>query len=329
MEITYFFRKTRPVGTKSIQRVFYNVIENLPPEIQVKEEEVLYHHASLKALIANIWYVFKHQGEINHITGDIHYCAIFTKKKNTILTVNDLCFLENNRGIKKFLVWLFWLVFPVWRSELITCISNATRNQLLHSMRCNSEKVIVIDCPVSTAYKFSEKRFNKINPVILHFYPSENKNLSRSIDALKGINCTLRIIGTLTADIKAKLERSGLRYSSAVNLTDDEMVDEYLQSDILCFPSTYEGFGLPIIEAQTVGRVVLTSNYEPMSEVAGPGAELVDPYEVGAIRAGIIRLIQDSSRRKRLIAAGVENAKRFSGKRIAQEYVTVYKRLLK
>lgn len=98
----------------------------------------------------------------------------------------------------------------------------------------------------------------------------------------------------------------------------------YAASDLLLFASTLEGFGMPILEAQTVGRPVVTSNLSSMPWVAGDAAVLVDPYSVESIRQGVRQVIGDRALRERLIQKGFENVRRFDAEYVAQEYVRIY-----
>ena len=124
------------------------------------------------------------------------------------------------------------------------------------------------------------------------------------------------------------MENSGIKYSSKSGLSIDEIYKEYKESDLLLFASTYEGFGLPIVEAQAVGRVVITSSLWSMPEVAGDAACIVDPFDINSIKDGVQRIINDSSYREQLINAGFKNIKRFQVENIAKQYESLYCEIL-
>jgi glycosyltransferase involved in cell wall biosynthesis len=91
------------------------------------------------------------------------------------------------------------------------------------------------------------------------------------------------------------------------------------------FCSLFEGFGLPIIEAQAVGRPVITSRIPPMNDVAGDGALMVDPENVEQMRGAVERLVRDAGFRGSLIEKGYLNAERFRLGRIATQYAELYR----
>ena len=89
------------------------------------------------------------------------------------------------------------------------------------------------------------------------------------------------------------------------------------------YPSLYEGFGLPVVEAMAIGLPVLTSDIGATREVTADAALLVDPYSVDSIRAGLVELISSAELRKRLSAKGFNRAAEFSWDRTAAETLTV------
>jgi glycosyltransferase involved in cell wall biosynthesis len=118
-----------------------------------------------------------------------------------------------------------------------------------------------------------------------------------------------------------------LEYSNVVNISDKELIKEYKNCDLVIFASTYEGFGLPIVEAQATGRAVITSNVCSMPEVAGNAACLVDPLDPMKIRAGILKVIHNSKYRNDIVKKGLKNVSRFRAKKIAYQYASLYKEI--
>ena len=129
-------------------------------------------------------------------------------------------------------------------------------------------------------------------------------------------------------DEKTKgLKDKGLQVRELGRLTDEELVQAYRRCDIVVFASLYEGFGLPILEAQATGRPVITSNFGAMREAAGDGALLVDPYSVESIRAAILRIKNEPTLREELVRKGWENVEKFRPEAVAALYAELYRRL--
>jgi glycosyltransferase involved in cell wall biosynthesis len=111
-------------------------------------------------------------------------------------------------------------------------------------------------------------------------------------------------------------------------VTSEELPLWYNAATVFCYPSVYEGFGFPVLEAQACGTPVLTSNISSLPEAAGDGALLVDPYDVDALAAGLHRLLHDESLRHQLQESGLAHAGRFSWMDTARETARVYRRAL-
>lgn len=136
----------------------------------------------------------------------------------------------------------------------------------------------------------------------------------------------LIVVGKMSDEQKGLAEQYNLEVENLVHVPYDSILDAYKRCDVLCFPSFYEGFGLPIIEAQAIGRPVITSNFGAMKEVAGEGAILVDPYCHKSILDGIYQVFENK-KRAQLIIAGNHNLKRFRADLIGQLYNQVYSKL--
>ena len=123
------------------------------------------------------------------------------------------------------------------------------------------------------------------------------------------------------------MKADNIVYENKCGLSDEEIINEYKNCDIVSFCSIFEGFGMPIIEANAVGRPVITSNISPMKEVAGGSALLVDPYNVDDIRSKMMCLLTDEKVRLRCIELGYENAKKYSQSNIVNQYLHIYSQL--
>lgn len=164
-------------------------------------------------------------------------------------------------------------------------------------------------------------------PRVLVVGTARNKNIQRIAVALKGVRCRLHIIGEPSSEDLAVLKLNEIDFESEVDLSSDQIVDAYRRCDLLLFPSTYEGFGMPILEAQATGRPVVTSNVASMPDVAGDAACLVDPFSTDAIRDGVLRVIEDADYREELVRLGFENVKRFQPDVIADAYYSLYRKI--
>ncbi len=224
---------------------------------------------------------------------------------------------------------LGWYRFPARRVAAISVISEFTRKEVLHYTRCAPEMVRVIHCAVPDGFAPCPKPFNAERPTLLQVGTAEhNKNLCRVAEAIRGIPCRLDIIGRLTERQRQALEQNSISYTEQWGLSDHEILQRYRDCDMVVFASTYEGFGMPIVEGNATGRPVVTSNTCSMPEVAGPAACLVDPFDCSSIRQGILRVINDSDYRNHLIAQGFENVKRFRADTIAAQYAALYREVL-
>lgn len=267
--------------------------------------------------------------DIYHVTGHIHYISLVLPPEQTVLTIHDLGILRMRTGLRRWVLKRLLFDLPIKRLRYITVVSEATKRDLIETTGCAEEKIVVIENPVRAQFVCTEKKvFDPECPNVLHIGTAPNKNLINLIRALSRIKCRLTIIGQINPEAKTLLQENGLEYTNRSDLNDEQLHKEYSNADIVAFCSTFEGFGLPIIEAQAMQRPIITSDLSPMREVAGDGAVLVDPLNADSIRSGFITLIADEGYRNNLIEKGVQNVKRFDSKLIAENYSMIYRRLL-
>lgn len=323
-----FFHRNHKCGY-SIYKVFKTIEDELKYQNQEIEQYFMPSPFSMPwDIIKNSIYTFQHRNKkgINHISGHIHDVILGLIGCKTVLTIHDLGFIDNVKNpIKRFYKWLFWLYIPIKLANKVTCISNETQKKVLQHIK--TDKITVIYNPIDPAFKYVPKAFNQECPTILHIGTFWNKNLERTIQALEGINCHLRIIGEIDNHILQLLKEKKVKFSNAKNLSDEEIRQEYINCDIVNFPSIYEGFGMPVIEGQQTGRIIITSAIEPIKEIAGKAAIFVDPLNIQSIHKAYIQAIRNSVLRNEIIQKGLENVKRFQAKNIGQQYLRLYKSL--
>lgn len=324
--VTHFMRQPRP-NVFSIERLYEDVRGAMPEDCRVTVWTCRHPSTGLWPRVKDMCAARMGQGDVNHVTGDVHYLTFLLDPKRTVLTVHDLVLLGRMRGIRRWILWLLWYWLPVRRSRAVVTISGATRAALLDSVRCDPAKVRVIHNNVSDEFRPVLRPFNSELPRILQIGTKSNKNIERVAEALEGVPCRLAVVGSLSEAQAETLRRHGIDYENHVGLSRQALVAQYAEADLLVFASTYEGFGLPIVEAQAVGRPVVTSNLSSMPEVAGDAACLVDPLDAASIRAGVVKVIGDEEYRRRLVEAGYSNVERFRAAAVAENYAALYREI--
>ncbi len=267
--------------------------------------------------------------DIVHITGTENYLLAALRNYPSVLTLHDIGSFERGCSALRRLLKRALFVDTIPLATHVTFISERSRSETLAQVALDPSRTSIVHNPVDPTYTPKPKAFNAACPTILHIGTAANKNLSRSVAALSGIRCNLRVVGRLTTPQREELNASTINYTSLQELTDDEMHREYERCDIVNFPSTYEGFGMPIIEGQAIGRVVVTSDTEPMRSVSGRGAYLVDPLDVESIRRGYVRITTNHDLRNRIIARGSANVRRYTTERICREYLALYEKIIR
>ena len=330
IRVLYIFRRPS-ADFHSIENLFSSIQTRLPEDIQ-HENLFLPYHEGVLGKIKNILFVLKkhsffRQFDLIHITGDITYITPFIRGEK-IVTYHDLGSLFADRGsLTRKILNLLWLRWPVRSARKITIISPSTAKEVKDLIPGAETKLVYIPNCISDEWLSTDTKQREKVRYILTVGTKKNKNLERIIRACQDTEVCLIIVGKLSDEQQKLLNNCKLEYVVWTNLQYKQIYKLYLQSDIVMFPSLYEGFGLPILEAQAIGRPLITSDIEPMSSVAGRGALKVDPLYVEQLCSALLRLIESYSLRQELVKLGRLNVDQYKCSRISHEYAKLYRNL--
>lgn len=203
--------------------------------------------------------------------------------------------------------------------DMVIAVSESTKRDLLEISKIPKEKITVIYEGVGSQYKVQtssdisafKKQFNLPDEFVLAISGvGERRNLKAVRQACSGYE--LIVSG------------EDLPY-----LSDDQLPLLYGSATVLLYPSFYEGFGLPIIEAMACGLPVITSNVSAMPEAAGDAAIYVDPHNLFDIEEKLKMVMEDQDLREQLIKKGFSQAKKFSWEKCAQQTADIYNHFAK
>jgi glycosyltransferase involved in cell wall biosynthesis len=263
-----------------------------------------------------------------------------TRAKRKILTIHDLSFKRHPETTVPNLKWYLDAAVPraIARADLILADSNATRDDLQEFFNTPPDRIQTLysGCDdffhrVTDAQKLQTIRakYALHKPFLLNVGTIEpRKNLARLIEAFSKLKQRreLELViaggrGWLYDEIYAAPEKFGV--SAQVRFIgfapDEDLPALYSLAELFVYPSLYEGFGLPVVEALACGAAVVTSNNSSLPEVAGDAAVMIDARDTDALVWAIRRLLEDSTWRAIKQTKALEQAKKFSWQKSAAE----------
>ncbi len=270
----------------------------------------------------------------------------------TVLTVHDLTFIRDAQSALPKLRRYLNRVVPrsVARATHVLADSMATKKDLIELFGTPAEKITVLYggvdarfAPVRDPDKLAavRARYNiGSEPFILGLGTLQpRKNYQRLIQAFSDLpsfgllTSSLRLVivggkGWLYDSMFAQVKRLGVadRVMFPGFVDDHDLPALYSAATLFAFPSLYEGFGLPVLEAMACGTPVVTSNTSSLVEVGGDAALLVEPTNVDAIAHAMRRILQEADLRQQLVKQGFEQARQFTWDKAALQLKEIYNR---
>ncbi len=276
-----------------------------------------------------------------------------SKARRKLLTVHDLAFLFYPDAAMPSLHHYLNVVVPrsVRRADALIADSRHTAQDLHEQWQVPLERITVVQGAVDHTHfrpVYDPQQLEGVRqryglgerPYILALSRLEpRKNFVRLIEAFAAARAEARLPHRLVIGgrkgwryeaIFARVQELGLVEDVLFPgfIADDDLPALYSGAAFFAYPSLYEGFGLPIVEAMACGAPVLTGDNSCLPEAGGPGAIYVRAEDVDSIAEGIVRLATDDAQRARLAAAGREHAAHFTWERSAQQLLSAYNKLL-
>lgn len=265
-----------------------------------------------------------------------------------VVTVHDVSFLEHPEYFPPGRAWQLRMTTgnTLRRAAKILTISEFSRRRLAVGFGLDPDEIVVTPLAAQDHFRPRNRehardrlraRFGLERPFVLtvgDLQPRKNQiGLVRAFGALlRGsphLPHALVLAGKETwfsPQVRAEIARCGLAGRVLVTgfVSEDELVDLYNAADLFVFPSFYEGFGLPVIEAMACGRAVISSNAASLPEVADAAGILVDPEDAGELVRAMRDVLVDSELRERLERLGLQRARYFSWLETARKTLDVY-----
>ena len=276
------------------------------------------------------------------LSGEIPFSLAEPIKK--IVTIHDLIFLRYPELYTKVDVKIHEKKFKYAckKADIIIAVSEQTKNDIIHFFGTNPEKIKVIYQGCSAIFKerFSEQEKTEVlnrlglpQQFLLNVGTIEKrKNALAIVKAIKETNISLILVGKKTAyfdEIERFLKINNMQNQVIVlqNLTQRELAIIYQLATIFIYPSIFEGFGIPIIEALYSGVPVITNTTGVFPEAAGPESIYVNVMDDNDIKNKILSLWQDADKRKQMSQAGLAFVQKFNDEQLAKTWYKTYQQL--
>jgi glycosyltransferase involved in cell wall biosynthesis len=265
----------------------------------------------------------------------------------SVVTIHDLNYIDiaHTIGMGKRLILKYFSTQTAKRSDHVITVSNFSKERLCQVLQLPSEKITVI-MEAANKKNDMDTSINK-NELLIHYGIKKpyivafgggtiHKNISRLIQAFVSLKDflphNLVLIGQIppNIDLPTMLNNHGLNNRLiATGYVPNNHIDLLLShADLFVLPSLYEGFGIPLLEAQKAGVAVACSTAGSLPEVAGESVIFFDPYSVDSIAQAIYKCLSDDNLCAELRHLGQDNLKRFSWEKTASETLEVYRRVM-
>lgn len=245
---------------------------------------------------------------------------------NKILYIHDLAYLHHPEWFSKSFGFAYNLLLPrnARNAKKVFTVSEYSKQDIVKNYKLNPNQVEVVYAAASEM--FTDLDMEKEDFVLMVSSLDPRKNMKRAIEAFLKVETDYKLV--IIGDKMKSFSNPDLeKFSNEERivftgyLSDEELINYYNRAKIFLYPSLFEGFGIPPMEAQKCGCPTIISEISCLPEVYGDSVLYCDPFEVDSIKNSIEQLISDENLRKSLIRKGFENADRFSWEKSAGLFI--------
>ncbi|GAB4114340.1 MAG: glycosyltransferase family 1 protein [Candidatus Caldatribacteriota bacterium] len=283
----------------------------------------------------------------------IHYTVPLFARCKTIVTFHDMTFFiypEKHIFLKRIFFRLF-IRISSWKANRLIAVSESTKKDIIKFLGASNKIDVVYETVDSKYHPFKNesmtsmirKKYSILNKFILYVGTLEpRKNIIRLIQAYhnlltkKLINHQLVIVGKkgwhyqeiFNMVNKLGLNKGRQKMIFTGYVPEEELPFLYNAADVFIYPSLYEGFGIPPLEALACGVPVISSNVSSLPEVVGDAGILIDPYNVQEISQAMFEILKNHKKKEQFRIKGLKRAEKFSNKNMAEGTIKVYEKTM-
>ena len=235
-----------------------------------------------------------------------------------IITIHDLAFIENPSWYTKSYVLLYKLLTPLSArtSKHILTVSNFSKKEIVNKLDVNEDKISVIYNAANICSTEQPKILERVPDKYILAVSSidPRKNFERLIQSFSNLsNCNLVVVGGAYRNFESvNINSKGDNIIFLGRVSDEELTTLYKNAIAFVYPSLYEGFGIPPIEAMTYGCPTVVSDIEVLHEVCDNASIYVNPYDISDISCKLKLVNGDGNLRAKLITNGYRNIRKFN-----------------
>lgn len=283
---------------------------------------------------------YRHQENVHTLSQNLSFLKAGNKRIVTCLDLIPL-FMPSSLLEK---CWRSFLYSGIRKADHVISISQATKNDLVRIYKLDSGMITPVMLGVTPEYKPYDKGASREllglprgGKIILHVGTAvQRKNFSTLLKAFREISRKTKDIQLVKVNAVSKKDRE---FISRENLSSRVIIREsvakehlphyYASADVFAFPSLYEGFGLPVLEAMACGCPVVTANNSSLPEVVGEAGMMIDPLDHDLWMEKIISVLSDEGLSQKMTDKGLKQARLFTWSKTAEETLKVYKNIFK